>query len=384
MTTTIGHYTLEGVLGKGGFASVRAGTDTRTGERVAIKCLERSETLNPDERIKQEIRAFRRLQHTNIVRYKDHFVTPRHVYICMEIVTGGEIYDQLEQKGKFPEEQARKYFRQLVEAVEYCHSAGLCHRDLKLENILLAADSATLKITDFGFSKSFKAQPKTVVGTALYVAPEVVLQEGSCYDGKAADTWSLGIILYLFAVGRFPFNRGHVGGVGPGMNTRQKDRFRTDNFKAPDHMSAGLTALLRRVLCADPALRSTLPEIKRSSWYTDGGRWPASLPTEPRASNSTALGEGLAGTAAAAAAADTSGSSGTPVSPNGSMLAWDVLDVPAEQHEEAAQQELFSGFDDSDDDSDEDDLDWGRADVRRAPANEDVSTMAEELGRMRW
>lgn len=359
-SATIGHYTLGGVLGKGGFASVRSGTDTRTGDRVAIKVLERS-ALNPDDRIRQEIRAFRRLQHRGIVSYKDHFVTPLHTYIVMELVTGGEIYDKLAAKGKFMEDQARTYFRELVEAVEYCHSVGLCHRDLKLENLLVAADGS-LKITDFGFSKSMKKNPKTVVGTALYVAPEVVLQEGSVYDGEAADTWSLGIILYLFAVGRFPFNRGHVGGVGPGMNTRQKDRFRTDNFRAPDHLSTDLEALLRRILCADPALRATIPEIKRSVWYTDGGRWqasssPAKLPVDE-------------------ASRDVSGEASGVASPT-SGVAWEILDASSAEAALLGEQghDAFDGFDSDDSDSDLD-CDWDAVDVR---AETIVETIARVL-----
>lgn len=355
------------MLGKGGFASVRAGTDTRTGERVAVKVIERN-TLNPDERIKQEIRAFRRLQHRSIVRYRDHFVTPRHVYICMELVTGGEIYDKLEKCGKFPEDRAREYFRQLVEGVEYCHAAGLCHRDLKLENLLVHADGS-LKITDFGFSKSFtKQNPKTVVGTALYVAPEVVLQEGSVYDGEAADTWSLGIILYLFTVGRFPFNRGHVGGVGPGMNMRQKDRFRTDNFRAPAHLSADLVELLRRVLCADPSRRATISEIKLSRWYTDDGRWPASSPKKPTAVLADSDANSIVNSGVASQA-----------SPDGGV-SWEILEAPAEAALLGAaeeQHQLFDGFDsdtDSDADADRDDLEWAAADIRTAPIGQDAST----------
>jgi len=353
--TAIGHYELGQVLGKGGFASVRTGVDTRTGERVAVKILERT-MLNPDERIKQEIRAFRKLNHPGIVGYKDHFVTPRHVYICMELVEGGEVYDRLEESGKFSEAKARKYFRGLLESVEYCHSRGLCHRDLKLENLLVASDGS-LKITDFGFSKKMRHNPKTVVGTALYVAPEVVLQEGTVYSGEAADIWSLGIILYLFSVGRFPFNRGHVGGVGPGMKMSQKDRFRTDNFRAPDHMSPELEKLLRQILCADPGRRATISEIKKSSWYTDGGRWPATdtLTTLPSDQGSTQAPEA--------------------VSPNSAAnVTWEVLE--GSQEAEAAllgePHDDFLGFDDSDDE----DEDWSSFDVRR---NQQVHLGADEL-----
>jgi len=345
--TTIGDYQLGGKIGKGGFAEVYSGTDTRTGERVAIKRLERS-SFNPDEQIKREIQAFRKLDHQGVVGYKDHFITPRYVYICMELVSGGELYDYLEKATKFEEERARGYFRQLIEAVEYCHAVGLCHRDLKLENVLVAANGR-LKITDFGFSKNMtRAAPKTVVGTALYVAPEVVLNNGEGYDGKGADTWSLGIILYLLTVGRFPFNRGHVGGVGPGMNSRQQDRFRTDNFRAPAHLSPPLVELLRQVLVADPGHRATIEQIKQHPWYTEDGRIPAApapIVTPSKAARSVSVED----------------SSASPA------VAWDVLDSPKGDFEQPKEADEPQGFDGFGSDSDDED-DWSGCDVRNQPA----------------
>ena len=264
----IGPYVLGKQLGSGGFASVREATHESTGERVAIKVIERS-SLNPDGQIRSEISLCKKLASCdNIVRYKAHFVTEEAVYLALELVTGGELYDRLEQAGKFSEDKAREYFAQLLDGVEACHAVGVCHRDLKLENVLMDTDGS-IKITDFGFSKLFtQGSPRTVVGTALYVAPEVVLQDGGEYSGVAADIWSLGIILYLLTVGRFPFNRGHIGGVAPGMSRSAKERFRNDNFRAMSHMSPPLVGLLRRVLCADPARRANIAEIRQHEWFT--------------------------------------------------------------------------------------------------------------------
>jgi len=265
----VGPYVLGRPLGTGGFASVCEATHGQTKERVALKCIERS-SLNPDAMIKRETALCRTLKHRNIVAYKSHYVTERAVYLALELAEGGELYDQLEQAGKFTEARARDFFKQLVDGVCYCHTMGVCHRDIKLENLLLSADG-TLKITDLGFSTQFtNGSPKSVVGTALYVAPEVVLRDGREYNGEAADVWSMGIILYLLTAGRFPFNRGQVGGVGPGMSRASKERFRNDNFRVFPHFSASLTSLLRRILCADPCRRATIDEIRQHEWYTAG------------------------------------------------------------------------------------------------------------------
>lgn len=273
----VGPYVLGRTLGSGGFASVREATHERTHERVAMKVIERN-ALNSDEQIKREITLCKMLSaHRNVVSYRAHYLTERCVYLALELVTGGELYDQLEQCGTFPEAKAREMFKQLIDGVSYCHTRGICHRDLKLENLLLSADG-TLKITDLGFSTQFSSgSPKTVVGTALYVAPEVVIGDGrEQYSGEAADTWSMGIILYLLTAGRFPFNRGHVGGVGPGMSRAARERFRNDNFRVLPQFSPALVSLLRRVLCADPARRASIDEIRQHEWYTGG---PTARPT---------------------------------------------------------------------------------------------------------
>jgi len=273
--TSIGPYRLGRLLGKGGFASVQLGTHDTTGDKVAVKVMQRN-GINTDEQIKMEIALCKRLTHENIVRYVAHYVTAKTVYLAMECVDGGELYDQLEAAGRFDESRAREIFAQIVDGVSYCHSRGVCHRDLKLENVLWSTDG-TVRLTDFGFSKDFSQQsPKSTVGTALYVAPEVVLHEGQQYDGELADIWSLGIILYLLAAGRFPFNRGHVGGVAPGMSSRSKEKFGNDNFRVPSHFSMELTALLRKILCANPKHRASIADIRSHPWFT--GRTGANEP----------------------------------------------------------------------------------------------------------
>jgi serine/threonine protein kinase len=133
----------------------------------------------------------------------------------MELARGGELFAKLCEIGKFQEHEARFYWQQLMTGVMYCHMKGLCHRDLKLENLLLDEQGKVLKITDFGFAKfQVDSMPKTILGTAVYVSPEVL--ENKTYDGFLADVWSCGVILYTMIVGNYPFDMGYHGGVGPG------------------------------------------------------------------------------------------------------------------------------------------------------------------------
>lgn len=161
------------------------------------------------------------LKHQNIIELRDSVVQNGNLYLIMEYASGGELFGKLVKQGRLNEEEARKYFHQLIVGLEYCHSKGLCHRDLKLENLLL--DSAgNLKITDFGFAKEEgDSAAKTTLGTAVYVAPEVLTPaipektspNQNQYDGEKADIWSCGIILYTLLCGCYPFNSG-TGGVG--------------------------------------------------------------------------------------------------------------------------------------------------------------------------
>lgn len=165
----------------------------------------------------------------------------------MEYASGGELFTQVANGGAMSEDRARSYFKQIVSAAAHCHSQDICHRDLKLENIILGADEQTVKITDFGLSKDTEqhSQPKTKrVGTISYMAPEVAMASGEIpYSGVAADVWSLGIILYVLVCCEYPF-----GFDGPGGQPTQRVLARIKEVShAPHRMSYPAPRLTARV-----------------------------------------------------------------------------------------------------------------------------------------
>ncbi|KAE9606867.1 putative protein kinase CAMK-OST1L family [Lupinus albus] len=191
-------------IGYGNFAVTKLAKDNKTGDLVAIKFILRGEKI--DKNVQREMINHQSLSHPNIIRFKEVFLTPTHLALVLEYAAGGELFDRICNNGPFTEYMARFFFQQLISGVGYCHSMQICHRDLKMENILLDGNPVPLlKICDFGFSKSnlLHSRPKSTVGTPTYVAPEVFLRQE--YDGKAADVWSCGVILYTMLVGAYPF-----------------------------------------------------------------------------------------------------------------------------------------------------------------------------------
>jgi serine/threonine protein kinase len=149
----VGHYILKKKIGEGAFAEVRHAVHDVSGEEFAVKVFDRSAFPRSDfERdIKREIKIMKHLRHPGIVSIHAVLVTDQKMYLVMELVRGGELYDEIVNKRRVDEKTSRKYFQQLVDAIVYCHRRGVVHRDLKPENLLLTADG-NLKITDFGMS----------------------------------------------------------------------------------------------------------------------------------------------------------------------------------------------------------------------------------------
>eukprot|EP01052_Picozoa_sp_SAG31_P019986 SAG31_NODE_1482_length_8175_cov_4.484398_7_plen_245_part_00 len=173
------------VIGFGaGSAGVFQGQETISGEIVAIKIIDRSREVDPawKHSFQRELDIAIKLVHPNVIELKDVIFQDRFVCLVMEHAGGGELFQQVARYGALPEHLARVYFQQIVSAIQYCHSLGVCHRDLKLENCLLASPGSNiLKITDFGLSKDAQqhSQPRTKrVGTISYMAPEVALATG--------------------------------------------------------------------------------------------------------------------------------------------------------------------------------------------------------------
>ncbi|KAG9141826.1 hypothetical protein Leryth_013955 [Lithospermum erythrorhizon] len=250
-------------LGSGNFGVAKLARDKYTGELYAIKFIERGQQI--DEHVQREIMNHRSLKHPNIIRFKQVLVTPSHLAIVMEYAAGGELFEKICNAGRFSEDEARFFFQQLISGVSYCHSNNICHRDLKLENILLdGSPTPRLKICDFGYSKSsvLHSQPKSTVGTPAYIAPEVLSRKQ--YDGKIADVWSCGVTLYVMLVGAYPFEDPE----DPRNFKKTINRILSVQYSIPDYVwiSRECKLLLSQIFVGDPGKRIAIPEILEHPW----------------------------------------------------------------------------------------------------------------------
>eukprot|EP00891_Asterochloris_glomerata_P004326 jgi/Astpho2/4326/Aster-07415 len=270
-------YELIRDIGSGNFGVAKLMRDKHGGELVAVKFIERGEKI--DKNVERELINHRSLLHPNIIRFKEVFLTPTHLGIVMEYAAGGELFDRIVKAGRFSEDEARFFFQQLISGVSYCHSEGVCHRDLKLENTLLDGRPAPrLKICDFGYSKSavFDSQPKSTVGTPAYIAPEVLSRKQ--YDGEIADVWSCGVTLYVMLVGAYPFE----DPADPRNFRKTIQRIMGVKYSWPSnlHLTRECVDMMNKIFVSNPAQRINIAGIQAHPWFTknlpdelkDGGK----------------------------------------------------------------------------------------------------------------
>lgn len=282
MVKTVGKYDLYGTLGEGAFGKVKYAVNTETNEAVAIKILDKDkiQARNMGAQIKKEISIMKMINHHHIVSVKDVFATSAKIFIVLEFVGGGELFDKIANEGKLPEDKARFYFKQLVEGLEHCHNHGVCHRDLKPENLLLDVDG-NLKISDFGFSTlnigdadgdgNARAELlHTTCGTPNYVAPEVLGKDG--YDGKKADVWSCGVILYVLLAGYLPFDENTMAALF--------QKIKHADYEFPDWFSSEARDLISKILVPDPHKRPKINDLRSHPWMmrADSGPSPVNPP----------------------------------------------------------------------------------------------------------
>jgi serine/threonine protein kinase len=176
----------------------------------------------------------------------------------MEYVSGGELFQFVEERGRLSEYQAAKFLSQLLDGVEYLHQNRIYHRDLKLENILLDKDY-NIKITDFGLANMCEEGHtlRTACGTPYYIAPEVCL--GQAYHGSETDIWSCGIIFYMLLTRKMPYENT--------QNIAQLcQQIVHGHFDLPNYLSESCQDLLCGILCRDPTARFTIPQIRKHSF----------------------------------------------------------------------------------------------------------------------
>jgi len=200
-------YEVKQELGRGAFSVVKLAINRKTKERVAVKIIDRNDVGKDYEKnLKMEMDILKRVNHQHIIKLEEMIEADNKLYFVMELVTGGEFFDRIVDKGSYSEEDAKILVRKIVSAIDYLHKLNIAHRDLKPENLLVKSveDDTEVKIADFGLSKIIDKDKlmQTACGTPGYVAPEVLNAEG--YD-KEVDMWSIGVITYILLCGFPPF-----------------------------------------------------------------------------------------------------------------------------------------------------------------------------------
>ncbi|CAN6349639.1 unnamed protein product [Urochloa humidicola] len=259
----LGAYELGRTVGEGNFGKVKQARHRGTGALFAVKILDRARVLSQriGDQIRREIATLKLLRHPNVVRLHEVAASKTKIYMVLEFVNGGELFDRIAIKGKLSEQEGRRLFQQLVDGVSYCHEKGVYHRDLKPENVLVDR-KGNIKISDFGLS----ALPQhlgndgllhTTCGSPNYIAPEVLQNRG--YDGSLSDIWSCGVILYIMLIGYLPFDDRNI------VVLYQKI-FKGDT-QISKCLSHGAQDLLQRILEPNPKKRITMAEIKAHAWF---------------------------------------------------------------------------------------------------------------------
>ncbi|RRT41077.1 hypothetical protein B296_00055295 [Ensete ventricosum] len=272
-----GKYEMGHVLGKGTFAKVYYGREISSGESVAIKVIDKervSREAGMMEQVQREIEVMRMVRHPNVVELREVMATRSRIFFVMEYVRGGELLACV-ARGRLPEDLARRYFYQLISAVDFCHSRGVSHRDLKPENLLLDGHG-DLKVSDFGLS----ALPEqlrhdgllhTQCGTPAYVAPEILRHRG--YDGAKADLWSCGVILFALLAGYLPFQ-------DESLTAMYCKVFKAE-YRIPPWFSSEARLLVSRLLVVDPEKRISITAVMQHPWLKKGPRRPAPIQIPP-------------------------------------------------------------------------------------------------------
>ena len=317
----LGYYEVLSELGSGTFGTVLKVSDVRTGEVAAMKCISKNKIQRNKmgDQVKKEINTMKVLRHPNIIQIKDVLMDKTHLYITMDYVSGGELYSKIAERGVMQEGVARRYFRQVLEGVRYCHGLNICHRDIKPENILLDGNDV-VKIADFGFASIMEIDDykkpsvffgtssdnneldefvldgvrvqdgdgpstpnngfkrleskimrklSTICGTSMYMAPEIMKRGG--YFGDKADIWSCGIVLYFLLMSALPFDERDFE-----TNTK---KICEASYRISDNLSLEVRDLLSKLLMYDPSSRVSARKALEHDWFK--GEEPTNIITKP-------------------------------------------------------------------------------------------------------
>ena len=257
--TDLSYYKIGRSIGHGAFGKVNLALHVLSGQIVSIKSFNKKKNIFSISKIKNEVKIMSKLRkHNNIVKLFELFETEDHYCLVMENIVGGNLLNAINKMNKIPENLAKIIFRQLIKTLQYIHSNGIVHRDIKPDNILLDLDN-TIKICDFGVSKIISEGQliRDSCGTPAFVAPEILLDYP--YDPFPTDIWSSGVVLYAMTTGFFPFR---------GVNETQLHKSILNGiFPKPKDISNDLNDLLSKILTINPKKRISLEDILLHPWF---------------------------------------------------------------------------------------------------------------------
>ncbi|BGP15692.1 serine/threonine-protein kinase gin4 [Rhodosporidiobolus nylandii] len=261
----VGPWRIGRTVGEGASGRVKLAKHKVTGQYAAVKIVPKPRRTNQEKAdkmllgIEREIVIMKLIEHPNVLRLMDVWETGSELYLIMEYVEGGELFDYLVSKGRLHADEARHYFQQIISGVDYCHRFNICHRDLKPENLLLDSEK-NIKIADFGMAALERGGKllETSCGSPHYASPEIVA--GLNYHGSSSDIWSCGIILFALLNGNLPFDHSDIRTL---LSLVKKGQFRM-----PPELPSDAQDLIRRMLIVKPEERITMEEIQRHPWVT--------------------------------------------------------------------------------------------------------------------
>ncbi|XP_067208832.1 calcium/calmodulin-dependent protein kinase type II alpha chain isoform X9 [Linepithema humile] len=259
------NYDLKEELGKGAFSVVRRCVQKSTGHEFAAKIINTKKLSNRDfQKLEREARICRKLQHPNIVRLHDSIQEENFHYLVFDLVTGGELFEDIVAREFYSEADASHCIQQILESVHHCHHNGVVHRDLKPENLLLAskAKGAAVKLADFGLAIEVQGEAQAwygFAGTPGYLSPEVLKKEPY---GKPVDIWACGVILYILLVGYPPF--------WDEDQHRLYAQIKAGSYDYPspewDTVTPEAKNLINQMLTVNPGKRITASEALKHPW----------------------------------------------------------------------------------------------------------------------
>ena len=253
-------------IGEGTFSTVNLAINRQTGEKVAIKIMEKSKLINKEDKVRldREIEVLKKLRHPNIVHLYSVIEAEDKIYLIMQYIPGKELFDYIVMKKKLSEKEACIFFQQLISGIEYLHKIKYIHRDIKPENLLIKEDTKELTIVDFGLTNNYTNSKKHLLssscGSPSYAAPEML--NGEKYHGPPVDIWSCGIVLYAMLCGYLPFEDENNN------NDILYDKICKGKFIIPNHVSEKARDLLNKIIETDPKKRLNIYQIKNHPWFS--------------------------------------------------------------------------------------------------------------------